>query len=115
MTPIAEATAWHSNPIWSADGRHVVFGTDQAGPVDLHIRDVNAARDDVLYRSDSLFKYPASWSPDGRTIVFTDSTPDTGNDLWTIAPFGDRTPVPFLRTRAQETYGAISPAACRDP
>jgi Tol biopolymer transport system component len=109
LTPIAEATAFHSNPIWSGDGRHVVFGTDRAGPVDLHIWDVSAARDEVLYESESLFKYPASWSRDGRTIVFTDSRPDTGNDLWTIAPFGDRTPVPFLRTRAEETYGAISP------
>jgi eukaryotic-like serine/threonine-protein kinase len=109
LTPIAEATAFHSNPIWSGDGRHVVFGTDRAGPVDLHIWDVSAARDEVLYESESLFKYPASWSPDGRTIVFTDARPDTGSDLWTIAPFGDRTPVPFLRTRAEETYGAISP------
>ncbi|MET0508179.1 MAG: protein kinase [Burkholderiaceae bacterium] len=109
LTPIAEATAFHSNPIWSGDGRHVVFGTDRAGPVDLHIWDVSAARDEVLYESESLFKYPASWSADGRTIVFTDARPDTGNDLWTIAPFGDRTPVPFLRTRAEETYGAISP------
>ena len=41
--------------------------------------------------------------------MFTDARPDTGSDLWTIAPFGDRTPVPFLRTRADETYGAISP------
>jgi Tol biopolymer transport system component len=109
LTPIAPATSWHSNSIWSADGRYVVFGADRAGPVDLYIRDVNAARDEVLYKSESLFKYPASWSPDGKTIVFTDLSPETGNDVWTIAPFDDRKPVPFLRTKALETFGAISP------
>jgi len=109
LTPIAPATSWHSNSIWSADDRYVVFGADRAGPVDLYIRDVNAARDEVLYQSESLFKYPASWSPDGKTIVFTDLSPETGNDVWTIAPFDDRKPVPFLRTKALETFGAISP------
>ena len=41
--------------------------------------------------------------------MFRDLSPDTSNDLWTLAPFGDRTPVPFLRTKANETFGAISP------
>jgi Tol biopolymer transport system component len=109
LTPIAPATAWHSNPIWSADDRQIAFGADRAGPVNLYLRDVNAAKDEVLYQSESLFKYPASWSADGKTIVFTDLNPETGNDVWTIAPFGDRKPVPFLRTKALETYGAISP------
>jgi Tol biopolymer transport system component len=109
LTPIAPATSWHANPIWSVGDRHVVFGADRAGTVDLYIRDVDAATDEVLYQSESLFKYPASWSPDGTTIVFTDLSPETGTDLWTIAPFGDRKPAPFLRTKAQEAYGAISP------
>jgi len=48
-----------------------------------------------------------SWSWDGTLLAFTDTHPDTGDDLW-ILPLG-KSPRPFLATPARENAPAFSP------
>jgi dipeptidyl aminopeptidase/acylaminoacyl peptidase len=52
---------------------------------------------------------PASWSPDGQTLAFVETHPETGTDIWMLPLNGDRTPKPWLRTKASESYPAFSP------
>jgi Tol biopolymer transport system component len=109
LTPLTPSTAWNSNAVWSPDDRRVVYGNDRKGPVDMYIRPVGTSDDEVLYQSAALFKYPVSWSDDGRTIVFSNLSPETSADLWTFS-IEDRKPKPFLQTKANEPHGVISPS-----
>lgn len=52
-------------------------------------------------------QYPTSWSPDGNTLLFQETSLETGADIWTLQP-GEE-PVPFLATPANERAAQFSP------
>jgi Tol biopolymer transport system component len=97
------------SPIWSPDGSRVVFASNRKGsapPLDLYQK-ASTGSEDVLV-ADNLNKYPTSWSPDGRFILYT-SIAGGGGDLWILPLSGDRKPFPFLQPRFIETQGQFSP------
>jgi serine/threonine-protein kinase len=51
--------------------------------------------------------YPASWSPDGRTVAFVERKPNGERDIWVLARGAE--PVPFLLTPADESSPEFSP------
>lgn len=51
---------------------------------------------------------PASWTPDGRTLVFHQCASQC--DIWALSMDGERTKVwPVLQTPAQEWHATLSP------
>lgn len=52
---------------------------------------------------------PASWSPDGKVLAFTEFHPDTGWDIWLLPIGSDRKPRPFLQTASNELMPMFSP------
>jgi len=52
---------------------------------------------------------PASWTSDGKTLVFVETAAATGMDLWTLSLDGDRTPRPLLQTPGNEQAATVSP------
>ncbi len=52
---------------------------------------------------------PTDWSPDGRFVLCVDpNNKETGPDL-TLVPTDGGKPIPFVNTRAAETWGQFSP------
>jgi hypothetical protein len=51
---------------------------------------------------------PTSWSPDGRTIAFTETNPETEIDIWTLG-LNDGNVRPFLKTPSNEAAPRFSP------
>jgi serine/threonine-protein kinase len=64
---------------------------------------------DAVARSSRRVQVPTSWSPDGRTLVFTERV-GTNRDLWTLT-LGGTAPVarPFVQTPWDEPSAEISP------
>ena len=60
----------------------------------------------VIFEPKSDNIYPTSWSPDGRTLLFTDDNPTTGMDLWAL-PVGGA-PRKLLVTRFNEQWAHFS-------
>ena len=54
-------------------------------------------------------KFPLSWSPDGRFLLYSSVGGGTKGDLWVLPLEAGRKPVPFLRTEFDETDGRFSP------
>jgi dipeptidyl aminopeptidase/acylaminoacyl peptidase len=94
--------------IWSPDGRHVAFNSQRTRGLDLYQASARGDSQELLV-SDDDGKWPVSWSPDGRFILYVTSSPDTANDIWVLPLMGDRKPYPFLKTPAQENWAAFSP------
>jgi Tol biopolymer transport system component len=109
LAPISRLGGWNAYPVWSNDARRVAYESDRAGPIDLYLRAIDGTEDEVLFQSPGLFKHIRSWSPDGQVVVYTDLSPETGDDLWTIRPGSDRKPELFLRTPGADAFGTISP------
>jgi eukaryotic-like serine/threonine-protein kinase len=92
----------------SPDGRvaftYMIDGT--AGDIYLRLAS-GAGTPEPLVKSGTL-KHPNHWSKDGRFIVYDDHTAQK-QDLWILPMTGNRKPVPFLVTPADETSANFSP------
>ena len=96
-------------PVWSPDGRRVVFNARRKGHLDLYQKASSGAGAEEELLADGLDKTPLGWSPDGRFILFVAVAPKTGLDLWVLPLFGGRKPFPFLQTPFNEVPGRFSP------
>jgi serine/threonine protein kinase/Tol biopolymer transport system component len=100
-----------NNPLWSPDGKRLIFSSSRGGHEDLYlIATSGEGSAELLYASDDD-KGPTSWSADGKFLVYETGGAGTGRDVW-ILPLetGMRTAAPLLRTPANESSGAFSPA-----
>jgi eukaryotic-like serine/threonine-protein kinase len=87
-------------PVWSADGTHIFYG---AGDKIVQKAANNTGAEEVV---EVATKQPMDASHDGR-FLFT-VTPRT-NDIWVLPLFGDRQPIPYVKTEFQETRPRLSP------
>jgi Tol biopolymer transport system component len=104
--------ALDDSPVWSQDGKHIVFASSRTGHYDLYQIAANGGREELLYASGEN-KFPTSWSPDGRYLLYGVHARETNGDIWTLQLDGSskRAPVPLVQTRANEGGGAFSPDA----
>jgi eukaryotic-like serine/threonine-protein kinase len=101
-------TSDDSDPIWSPDGRWIVFSSGRDGGRNLYRRlSSGAGLDERLFRTPRT-KYPSSWSRDGKFILFTSREEQTGWDIW-LYPLEGGTPVPVVSTPAVEIEPQLSP------
>jgi eukaryotic-like serine/threonine-protein kinase len=96
-----------SDPVWSPDGRWVVFSKVREGARDLYrLPASGAGQDEPLLRTPRT-KYPNGWSRDGRFILFTSREERTGWDIWLLPRDGE--PEPVVSTAAVEIEPQLSP------
>jgi Tol biopolymer transport system component len=99
--------------VWSPDSARVAFSSLRADVLDLYVKaaDGSGAEDLLLTSNDN--KYPTSWSPDGRTLLFNigNARSRTGNDILTIPlePQGPREPQVLISTQFNEQTARLSP------
>jgi Tol biopolymer transport system component len=96
--------------IWSPDGKSIVFGSSRVGSLELFQAAATRRGSENVRLADRRNKFPSSWSPDGRFIMYmVDNGEPSGWDLWLLPVSGDRRPVPFLQTPFNEVQGQFSP------
>ena len=98
-----------STAIFSPDGLRVLFADDRNGPFDLFELKVSQPGKDAPVLATPLWKYPESWSPDGRFVIYTEIDPASRGNLWVLPRTGDAKPFPFLATTAAESGARFSP------
>ena len=101
-------------PIWSPDGKHLVFPSMRSGGVpNLFWKSADGSDSAERLTSSEFSQQPYSWSSDGRVLFFHQSRdPETGFDIW-VLPIGadgnPGSPEPFLQTPSNEMHPALSP------
>jgi Tol biopolymer transport system component len=100
-------------PVWSPDARWLVFGSNRkAGVYDLYIKAVTGTASETLLLESALNKFPMSFSPDGRFLLYRVTAPGTNWDLWAVAIDQGKAagqPFPVVDTSFQELMGEFSP------
>jgi len=96
-------------PVWSPDGKEIVFCSNRNGRFDLYKKDAGGTGgEELIYRS-SADKFPSDWSRDGKYVLYYTVDPKTKADIWTVPMSGERKPTPFLQTEFNETNAFFSP------
>src|SRR5215468_10030531 len=58
-------------PIWSPDGRTIVYGGSPNGKAGLYRVAADGSSRPELLLATTSFPTPSSWSPDGRTLLYS--------------------------------------------
>jgi serine/threonine-protein kinase len=99
-------------PIWSPDGRFVVFGSLRGGERQelYRVAADGSGAPELLFSDNSSFKQPYSWLPGGDGLAFQrQSNPNASFDIHLVRFAEDTTAVSLVETPANEFHPALSP------
>jgi hypothetical protein len=96
------------NPVWSPDGKRVVYDSSQAGAYNLYSRAADGSGSEQRLTTDPDGAYPRSFSPDGNRLLF-DKFRAGSSEIW-VYPFEKgSSPRPFLQGQFRYGGGWLSP------
>lgn len=99
-------------PLWTPDARRIVFASDQNGALNLYWKASDGSGEIERLTQSRNLQFPNSWTPDGRTLIFSEVDAETRWDVWTLdvsRPADQRQPRPLLKTGLDESQPALSP------
>jgi Tol biopolymer transport system component len=97
-------------PFWSPQDDRIMFQSSQSGVSELYQRLSSGGARDELVLHGEVSPWPSQWSRDGKYIVYFElGYSKNKRDIWVLPTEGNRKPIPFLRTEADEFMGQLSP------
>jgi eukaryotic-like serine/threonine-protein kinase len=109
LTPLTLDPGEHQHPVWTQDGRRIIFGSNRGGNTDLWWQAADGTGVAERLTTTSEPQFPSGVTPDGIAVVFFKLTPTMGRDLLQVALDGTGRVTPLLQTTFDEREGVISP------
>jgi Tol biopolymer transport system component len=88
-----------ADPVWSPDGKRILFASSRSGLFQIYAKNADGSEDEQLLpidASDKADKYPSSWSSDGAHLLYERTTQPT--IVWNLDMPGLRTSALFKGT-----------------
>jgi Tol biopolymer transport system component len=112
MTPLNTGTGSSQAPLWTADGRRVIYRGTRQGTRNLYWIPVDGSGgEERLTSKPGVVQTPTSISADGRLLLFDETGPEEpeGAGTWVMRLDGDSTPHRRVPAPAAGRDGQISP------
>jgi eukaryotic-like serine/threonine-protein kinase len=107
LTRFTFGQARDTYPVWTPDGRRIVFGSGESGPPNLFWKPADGSGTAERLTQSPSVQYPSAVSPDGMRVVFREE--GATQDLMTVALTGERRVAPLVQSTFNELNGEISP------
>ena len=98
-----------SYPLWTADGRRAVFSSERDGARNLFWQPADGAGAVERLTRSSDTQYPTAVSADGSTVIFTETTPASGEDVMQVDLTRNHTVTALVHSSSAERNGILSP------
>ena len=98
-------------PIWSPDGRRILFSSNRDGSYALYEKATDGAADEKLVLATGTGAQTTGWTRDGKLLLFNKRDLKTGMDLWVLPIGRGQDPHPVVRTDFDERGAQFSPDA----
>jgi Tol biopolymer transport system component len=96
-----------SQPIWSHDGAFITYVSNREGSAGLYRKRADGTGDEeFLVHRPNTWLTPEDWSPDGRSLLFSESTGHGDRDVWIYS--GGKA-APLLASSFNEAFARFSP------
>ena len=94
LTPLATSGGSSQGPVWTADGKRVIFRGTRNGTRNIYWKSADGSGDEErLTTKPNVIHTPSSVSPDGQWLAYTESGGQAlGGSVWVVRLQGDRTP-----------------------
>jgi len=98
-----------TDPLFTPDGKQVVFSSQSApGKQNLWIKSADGAGEPERLGNSEFRQFPASFSPDGSILAFSEILPETRSDIYLLS-MKDHTARPWLNSKFNENQSRVSP------
>jgi Tol biopolymer transport system component len=107
---LTDAKAWNAAPRWSPDGNTVAINSSRSGREEIYLVPSDGSGEPRLVpTTESQFKNPVAWSPDGKKLVINSIGTQTGLDLYVVSLDGDHAVRPLAVGAGAEYMATVSP------
>jgi hypothetical protein len=96
-------------PVWTPDGRQLLFSSARAGSVNLFAQAADGSGGVTQLTKSPNIQHATSVSPDGTRLVFMEAAPITGQDIMQLRLDSTHAVTPLVQTPADERNGEVSP------
>ena len=101
--------AEEDNPVWSPDGKFIVFRSNAANQFDLYRKAANGTGETEAVVTSDKTKWADDWSHNGKYLSYEELDAEGKEDLWFMPMEGEHKPFVWFRTPFREFAARFSP------
>jgi eukaryotic-like serine/threonine-protein kinase len=96
-------------PFWSPDGKMLAYTSSKSGIMQAYVKHGIVQGDETMVTDGTGVRNLFGWTADGREVIFSRDSKETGTDIYAVAVEGDRKPRPLVVAPFDQDGASLAP------